>query len=127
MILKKKLKAGILLQAIVLAAVFTLVLQFYLARILATERQYHSQIEASKAYLTAQLAYKTIEGDSISGNVILQEDMLHTSKKGTIYKLRLHWIREETITISFIVKQTLSKYLSSLMIIKQAINIKNIQ
>ncbi|ASZ00619.1 late competence protein ComGG [Streptococcus agalactiae] len=41
MILKKKLKAGILLQAIVLAAVFTLVLQFYLARILATERQYH--------------------------------------------------------------------------------------
>lgn len=67
MILKKKLKAGILLQAIVLAAVFTLVLQFYLARILATERQYHSQIEASKAYLTAQLAYKTIEGDSISG------------------------------------------------------------
>ncbi|HEO4246450.1 TPA: hypothetical protein VAY26_001178 [Streptococcus agalactiae] len=29
MILKKKLKAGILLQAIVLAAVFTLVLQFY--------------------------------------------------------------------------------------------------
>lgn len=63
MILKKKLKAGILLQAIVLAAVFTLVLQFYLARILATERQYHSQIEASKAYLTAQLAYKTIEGE----------------------------------------------------------------
>ncbi|MFH7333683.1 competence type IV pilus minor pilin ComGG [Streptococcus agalactiae] len=44
MILKKKLKAGILLQAIVLAAVFTLVLQFYLARILATERQYHSHL-----------------------------------------------------------------------------------
>ncbi|WP_306345024.1 competence type IV pilus minor pilin ComGG [Streptococcus sciuri] len=56
MILKRKVKAGVLLYALLMAAIFTLLLQFYLGRVRANKIQQLAQEEASKAYLIATLA-----------------------------------------------------------------------
>ncbi|EMP69587.1 competence type IV pilus minor pilin ComGG [Streptococcus ratti] len=53
--LMKKVKAGVLLYALLMAAIFSLLLQFYLNRVLVTQRQNQLQLSASQAYLIAEL------------------------------------------------------------------------
>lgn len=62
--LMKKVKAGVLLYALLMAAIFSLLLQFYLNRVLATERQNQSQLSAGKAYLIAELTQDLAKDNS---------------------------------------------------------------
>ncbi|MGF0088451.1 competence type IV pilus minor pilin ComGG [Streptococcus hyointestinalis] len=72
MILKRKVKAGVLLYALLMAAIFTLLLQFYLGRVRASHIQQLAQEEASKAYLIATIvkdqkdANLTVEGAQVT-------------------------------------------------------------
>lgn len=53
--LKMRVKAGILLYALLMTAIFTLFLQFYLNRLVSVSNQHHIQLKGSQAYLMAQL------------------------------------------------------------------------
>lgn len=55
MVLKAKVKAGVLLYALVMSMIFVLLLHYYVARIAATKRQEQAQIEAGKAMVMAHL------------------------------------------------------------------------
>ncbi|MEX2784795.1 competence type IV pilus minor pilin ComGG [Streptococcus sp. H49] len=71
MLLRMKVKAGILLYALLMSAVFTLLLQFYLNRMVAAERQHQAQITASQAFLMAEVTRDL--ADSSSGTVIFTQ------------------------------------------------------
>lgn len=55
-LLRRQVKAGILLYALLMAAIFALLLQFYLGRVVASERQHQAQIKSSQAYLMAEMS-----------------------------------------------------------------------
>jgi hypothetical protein len=89
-LLKRPVKAGILLYALLMAAIFALVLQFYLGRVVAMERQHQAQISANQAYLMAELtkdlAKETtgqITFDKGTANYEFQDEHLHVVIKMT--------------------------------------------
>ncbi|HFI0256120.1 TPA: competence type IV pilus minor pilin ComGG [Streptococcus suis] len=55
MLLRKKVKGGVLLYALLMLAIFSLLLQFYLNRQAAHQTNLLAQREASQAYIMAQL------------------------------------------------------------------------
>lgn len=67
MLLKKKVKGGVLLYALLMSAIFVLLLQFYLGRVLAVQRQNQAQTLSARAYLMAQLTAD--QADDKSGAV----------------------------------------------------------
>ncbi|MFS1663933.1 competence type IV pilus minor pilin ComGG [Streptococcus sp. zg-JUN1979] len=75
MILKGKVKAGILLYALLMSALFTLMLQFYLGRVIANERQQIAQEYASKAYLIALVAK-----DNAKDTMVFEDAMVEINK-----------------------------------------------
>ncbi|WP_202922613.1 competence type IV pilus minor pilin ComGG [Streptococcus sp. S784/96/1] len=80
MLLKKKVKAGVLLYALLMSAIFALLLQFYLGRVQAAERQNHVQLLASKAYLIAQITLD--EATEKSGRLQLSHGTSYWERKG---------------------------------------------
>ncbi|WP_161981022.1 competence type IV pilus minor pilin ComGG [Streptococcus sp. S784/96/1] len=80
MLLKKKVKAGVLLYALLMSAIFALLLQFYLGRVQAAERQNHVQLSAAKAYLIAQLTVD--EADEKSGALTFNQGRSTWKRKG---------------------------------------------
>lgn len=85
MLLHRKAKAGVLLYALLMSAVFSLLLQFYLNRTVAAERQYQAQNTASQAFLMAELTRDL--ADSGSGTVIFTQGK--TSYKQEAGKLEI--------------------------------------
>ncbi|CDO19093.1 Uncharacterized protein BN963_SGAL_02301 [Streptococcus gallolyticus] len=63
-LLKRQVKAGILIYALLMAAIFALLLQFYLGRVVAMERQHQAQLSASRAYLMAELTKDLAKEDT---------------------------------------------------------------
>ncbi|HEL1618904.1 TPA: competence protein ComGG [Streptococcus suis] len=63
MLLKKKVKAGILLYALLMLAVFSLLLQFYLHRQEAESRLVQVARQETTAYIMAQMVLDKVEGD----------------------------------------------------------------
>lgn len=63
-LLKRQVKAGILIYALLMAAIFALLLQFYLGRVVAMERQHQVQLSASQAYLMAELTKDLAKEDT---------------------------------------------------------------
>ncbi|MBZ2066420.1 competence protein ComGG [Streptococcus sanguinis] len=61
---KKKVEAGILLYALLMAAVFSLLLQFYLNRQVSSQRLQLFNRERTEAYATAVLTKATAKDDS---------------------------------------------------------------
>ena len=57
-LLRRKVKAGILLYSLLMVAVFALVLQFYLGRVVAVEQKHQAQRASSQAYLMAKIVDK---------------------------------------------------------------------
>lgn len=55
MLLNRKIKGGILIYALFISAIFALLLQFYLERVVAMKHQQLAQISSSQAYLIADL------------------------------------------------------------------------
>ena len=101
----KKVKAGVLLYALLMAAIFSLLLQFYLHRQVAERRILKTSQERLRAYALVQLALekrksdeKTSEIHLKSGVVQLQQDtgFLHAQAEmdGESYEFVLP-VREE--------------------------------
>ena len=101
----KKVKAGVLLYALLMAAIFSLLLQFYLHRQVAERRILKTSQERLRAYALVQLALekrksdeKTSEIHLKSGVVQLQQDtgFLHAqaNMNGESYEFVLP-VREE--------------------------------
>lgn len=101
----KKVKAGVLLYALLMAAIFSLLLQFYLHRQVAERRILKTSQERLRAYALVQLALekrksdeKTSEIHLKSGTVQLRQDtgFLHAQAKmdGESYEFVLP-VREE--------------------------------
>ena len=101
----KKVKAGVLLYALLMAAVFSLLLQFYLHRQVAERRILKTSQDRLRAYALVQLALEKGKGDEKaseihlkSGVVQLQQDtgFLHAHAKmdGESYEFVLP-VREE--------------------------------
>ena len=101
----KKVKAGVLLYALLMAAIFSLLLQFYLHRQVAERRILKTSQERLRAYALVQLALekrksdeKTSEIHLKSGTVQLKKDtgFLHaqTEMDGESYEFVLP-VREE--------------------------------
>ncbi len=102
----KKVKAGVLLYALLMAAIFSLLLQFYLHRQVAEKRILKTSQDRLRAYALVQLALEKGKGDEKaseihlkSGVVQLQQDpgFLHAQAKmdGESYEFVLP-VREET-------------------------------
>ncbi len=64
MLLKKEVKAGILLYALLMLAIFSLLLQFYLRRQSASTYNLIAQEKSSQAYLMAQLTADNVDVDA---------------------------------------------------------------
>ena len=101
----KKVKAGVLLYALLMAAIFSLLLQFYLHRQVAEKRILKTGQDRLRAYALVQLALEKGKGDEKaseihlkSGVVQLQQDpgFLHAQAKmdGESYEFVLP-VREE--------------------------------
>ena len=101
----KKVKAGVLLYALLMAAIFSLLLQFYLYRQVAEKRILKTSQDRLRAYALVQLALEKGKGDEKvseihlkSGVVQLQQDpgFLHAQAKmdGESYEFVLP-VREE--------------------------------
>ena len=101
----KKVKAGVLLYALLMAAIFSLLLQFYLHRQVAEKRLLKTSQDRLRAYALVQLALEKGKGDEKaseihlkSGVVQLQQDpgFLHAQAEmdGESYEFVLP-VREE--------------------------------
>ena len=77
---KKKIKAGILLYALLMAAVFSLLLQFYLNRQVSNQRLQLFNRERTEAYAMAVLTKATAKDDS--GEIEFEQGKAVYRKKG---------------------------------------------
>ncbi|HEL2058639.1 TPA: competence protein ComGG [Streptococcus suis] len=73
MLLKKKVKAGILLYALLMLAVFSLLLQFYLDRQEAESRLVQVARQETTAYIMAQMVLDQVEGDLQERQAVAKE------------------------------------------------------
>ncbi|MGT2907964.1 competence type IV pilus minor pilin ComGG [Streptococcus dentiloxodontae] len=79
MLLKKRLRGGILLYAILMAGLFSLLLQVYLDRSVAMERQSQAQLQASQSQLMAKMTLEM--ADAKSGQLSFSQGKSSYQKK----------------------------------------------
>ena len=78
-LLMRQVRAGILLYAMLMAAIFALLLQFYLGRVVASERQHQAQLKHAQAYLMAEISRIMLK--ILQVNVILIKVLSATNVK----------------------------------------------
>ena len=61
MLLKKQVRGGVLLYALFMAGIFTLLLQVYMERVVASSRQNQAQIVASQSRLMAEMTMALVD------------------------------------------------------------------
>ncbi|HFI2431700.1 TPA: competence type IV pilus minor pilin ComGG [Streptococcus suis] len=81
MLLKKKVKAGILLYALLMLAVFSLLLQFYLHRQEAESRLVQVARQETTAYIMAQMVLDQVEEDLQERQVVAEKVASQTEDK----------------------------------------------
>ncbi|HFR3976607.1 TPA: competence type IV pilus minor pilin ComGG [Streptococcus suis] len=81
MLLKKKVKAGILLYALLMLAVFSLLLQFYIHRQEAESRLVQVARQETTAYIMAQMVLDKVEGDLQERQVVAEKVASQTEDK----------------------------------------------
>ncbi|HEL2406993.1 TPA: competence protein ComGG [Streptococcus suis] len=81
MLLKKKVKAGILLYALLMLAVFSLLLQFYLNRQEAESRLVQVARQETTAYIIAQVVLGQVEEDLQECQVVAEKVASQTDEK----------------------------------------------
>ncbi|HFU4517144.1 TPA: competence type IV pilus minor pilin ComGG [Streptococcus suis] len=81
MLLKKKVKAGILLYALLMLAVFSLLLQFYLHRQEAESRLVQVARQETTAYIMAQMVLDQVEEDLQERQVVAEKETSQTEDK----------------------------------------------
>ncbi|MEW4354591.1 competence type IV pilus minor pilin ComGG [Streptococcus pneumoniae] len=85
---KKKVKAGVLLYALFMAAVFSLVLQFYLNREVASSHNFLLSQERAKAYAMARFARDEIKENS--GEIAFKQGTAHYQKEKMSLSITSH-------------------------------------
>ncbi|HFI0452458.1 TPA: competence type IV pilus minor pilin ComGG [Streptococcus suis] len=81
MLLKKRVKAGILLYALLMLAVFSLLLQFYIHRQEAESRLVQVARQETTAYIMAQMVLDQVEGDLQKRQAVAKEEASQTDEK----------------------------------------------
>lgn len=89
---KKRVKAGVLLYALLMAAVFSLLLQFYLHRQVAERRILKSSEDRLRAYALVQLATGQETKEEKTADIHLKSGMVHLKRDaGFLYaKAEIH-------------------------------------
>lgn len=100
---KKKLKAGILLYAVFMAAVFSLLLQFYLNRQVSQERIHLLNQERSQAYAMAVFARDKAEGDR--GQLAFQEGTVRFQQEDSFLKVTSDLTAGRSYSFTFVRKK----------------------
>ena len=72
----KKVKAGVLLYALLMAAIFSLLLQFYLHRQVAERRILKTSQERLRAYALVQLALEKRKSDEKASEILLKSGVV---------------------------------------------------
>ena len=82
---KIKVKAGILLYALFMAAVFSLLLQFYLNRQVTNQRLFQANRERTEAYAMAVLTKGTVTEES--GQLAFDQGSTHYRRQGNMLEV----------------------------------------
>lgn len=81
MLLKKKVRAGILLYALLMLAIFSLLLQFYLHRQEAESQIAQVAKQEATAYIMAQMVLDQVEEDLQERQAVAKEEASQTDEK----------------------------------------------
>lgn len=96
---KIKVKAGILLYALFMAAVFSLLLQFYLNRQVANQRLFQANRERTEAYALAVLTKETVTEES--GQLTFDKGSTHYRRQGNILEVSSQLANQKSYSFYF--------------------------
>ena len=96
---KIKVKAGILLYALFMAAVFSLLLQFYLNRQVANQRLFQANRERTEAYALAVLTKETATEES--GQLAFDQGSTHYRRQGNMLEVSSQLANQKSYSFYF--------------------------
>ena len=96
---KIKVKAGILLYALFMAAVFSLLLQFYLNRQVLNQRLFQANRERTEAYALAVLTKDTVTDDS--GQLAFDQGSTHYRQQGKMLEVSSQLANQKSYSFYF--------------------------
>ena len=96
---KIKVKAGILLYALFMAAVFSLLLQFYLNRQVTNQRLFQANRERTEAYAMAVLTRGTVTEES--GQLAFDEGSTHYRRQGNMLEVSSQLANQKSYSFYF--------------------------
>ena len=94
-----KVKAGILLYALFMAAVFSLLLQFYLNRQVAKQRLFQANRERTEAYAIAVLTKETATEES--GQLVFDQGSTHYRRQGNMLEVSSQLANQKSYSFYF--------------------------
>ena len=96
---KIKVKAGILLYALFMAAVFSLLLQFYLNRQVTNQRLFQANRERAEAYALAVLTKGTVAEES--GQLAFDRGSTHYRRQGNMLEVSSQLANQKSYSFYF--------------------------
>ena len=96
---KIKVKAGILLYALFMAAVFSFLLQFYLNRQVTNQRLFQANRERAEAYALAVLTKETVTEES--GQLTFDKGSTHYRRQGNILEVSSQLANQKSYSFYF--------------------------
>ena len=96
---KIKVKAGILLYALFMAAVFSLLLQFYLNRQVANQRLFQANRERAEAYALAVLTKETATEEN--GQLAFDKGSTHYRRQGNMLEVSSQLANQKSYSFYF--------------------------
>lgn len=100
MLFKKKVKAGILIYALLISTIFAMLLQFYLGRVVASQRQHQAQISQSQSYLMAQMTARI--ASKVKGKHIFKEGQTSYEKIEETIFIQVELADRQTFSYTFL-------------------------
>ena len=96
---KIKVKAGILLYALFMAAVFSLLLQFYLNRQVSNQRLFQANRERTEAYALAVLTKETATEEN--GQLTFDQGSTHYRRQGNMLEVSSQLANQKSYSFYF--------------------------
>ena len=96
---KIKVKAGILLYALFMAAVFSLLLQFYLNRQVSNQRLFQANRERAEAYALAVLTKEAVIEES--GQLAFDQGSTHYRRQGNMLEVSSQLANQKSYSFYF--------------------------
>ena len=96
---KIKVKAGILLYALFMAAVFSLLLQFYLNRQVTNQRLFQANRERTEAYAMAVLTKEAVTEES--GQLAFDQGSAHYRRQGKMLEVSSQLANQKSYSFYF--------------------------